>query len=62
MLIVGNMAIIAGILIAFLAATFLTAWCLTYILGVMSLGVVVATWALVTVSVTALARLLSGLF
>jgi hypothetical protein len=35
---VGNLAIIAGILIAFLAATFATAWLLTYLFGVMSLG------------------------
>ena len=62
MLIVGNMTIIAGILIAFLAATFLAACLLTYLLGVMSFGVVVGTWALVTVSVTLVARLLSGFF
>lgn len=62
MLIAGNMVLIAGILIAFLAATFLAACLLTYLLGVMSLGVVVATWALVTVSVTVLARLLAGVF
>ena len=58
----GNLVIIAGMLIAFLAATFLAACLLTYLLGAMSLGVVVPTWAIVTVSVTVLARLLSGVF
>ena len=58
----GNLVIISGMLIAFLAATFLAACLLTYLLGAMSLGVVVATWAMVTVSVTVLARLLSGVF
>ena len=54
--------IIAGILIAFLGATFLAACLLTYILGIMSAGIVLATWAIVTVSVVALARLLSCVF
>jgi hypothetical protein len=43
MLIAGNLVIIAGILIAFLAATFLAALLLTYLCGVMSLGPVIAT-------------------
>ena len=58
----GTLVIIGGILLAFLAATFLAACLLTYLFGVMSLGVVVATWAILTVSVTVLARLLAGLF
>ena len=58
MLIAGNLVIIAGILIAFLAATFLAALLLTYLCGVMSLGPVIATWAIMTVSATVLARLL----
>lgn len=62
MLLLGNLVIIAGIVIAFLTATFLAALFLTYLSGAMSLGGMVATWAIVTVSVTVLARLLSGLF
>ena len=60
MLIVSNVVVIAGILVAFLAATFLGACLLTY-LGCHVGWYVVATWAIVTVSVTVLARLLSGL-
>ena len=54
-------AAIAGLQIAFLTATLLTAWILTYLWGVMSFGVVFATWVIVTVSVIVLARLLSKL-
>jgi hypothetical protein len=62
MLIVSNVVIIAGILLAFLAATFLAACLLTYLLGAMSVGIVVGTWAIVTLSVVFLARMLSVLF
>lgn len=62
MLIAGNMVIIAGMLIAFLAATFLAALLLTYQFGVMSLGVVVMTWAILAASVTVLARVVARAF
>jgi hypothetical protein len=62
MLIVSNVVIIAGVLLAFLAATLVAACLVAYLLGVMSIGIVVGTWVIVTVSVTFLARLLSGMF
>jgi hypothetical protein len=55
-------ALIAGILIAFMVATFLMALLLAYLLGVMSVGVVIAAWAMVTATVTVLARLMARFF
>lgn len=59
---VRTWAVIAGVQIGFVTVTLLAAWLLTYLLGVMSFGVVVATWAITTVSVSVLARLLSRVF
>ena len=59
---VRTWAVIAGVQIGFVTVTLLAAWLLTYLLGAMSFGVVVATWAIMTVSVSVLARLLSRVF
>ena len=62
MLVVSNMVIIAGTLLAFLGATWVAACLLIYLLGGISVGIVVVTWAMVTASVILFARLLSVLF
>jgi hypothetical protein len=53
--------LIACVLSAFVAATLIAAGLLTYLLGHMSLGTILAAWAITSLLVIVLARLLSRL-
>ena len=50
---------IAGVLIAFLIATLAVAGLVTYLIGSLSFGAVLAVWVITTILVTIAARLLA---